>query len=268
MAETARSGETGVDAGAAAHGAGAGEAAHGPLDQFEIDRLIEMKIGGFDVSLTNSSVWMLAVIIAASVFMLAGMRHRALVPGRGQSMAEMAYEMVANMVRDNVGSEGRRYFPFIFSLFMFILFANVLGLIPLSFTVTSHIIVTFALAAMIFVGVTVLGFVRHGIRFFTFFLLPGVPVALAPVLVPIELISYLVRPASLSVRLAANIFAGHTMLAVFGGFVVAMGLFGIAPLILIVAIYGLEAVVAFLQAYVFAVLTCLYINDALHMHQH
>lgn len=255
--------------GEAAHGAEAGEAAHhGPIDQFEIDRLIEMKIGGLDVSLTNSSVWMLIVIVAASVFMLVGMRHRALVPGRGQSMAEMAYELVANMVRDNVGSEGRRYFPFIFSLFMFILFANVLGLIPLSFTVTSHIIVTFALAGLIFVGVTVLGFVRHGIKFFTFFLPPGVPIFLAPLLVPIELISYFVRPVSLSVRLAANMFAGHTMLAVFGGFVIAMGVFGIAPLIFIVAIYGLEAIVAVLQAYVFAVLTCLYISDALHMHQH
>jgi F-type H+-transporting ATPase subunit a len=256
------------NAGEAAHGAEAGEAAHGPIDQFEIDRLIEMKIGGLDVSLTNSSVWMLIVIVAASVFMLAGMRHRALVPGRGQAMAEMAYELVANMVRNNVGSEGRRYFPFIFSLFMFILFANVLGLIPLSFTVTSHIIVTFALAGLIFIGVTVLGFVRHGIKFFTFFLPPGVPIFLAPLLVPIELISYFVRPVSLSVRLAANMFAGHTMLAVFGGFVIAMGVFGIAPLIFIVAIYGLEAIVAFLQAYVFAVLTCLYISDALHMHQH
>ena len=263
MSESAGGAESEVHAGEAAHGE-----AHGPLDQFEIDRLIEMKIGGFDVSLTNSSVWMLAVIVAASVFMLAGMRHRALVPGRGQSMAEMAYEMVANMVRDTVGSEGRRYFPLIFSLFMFILFANVLGLIPLSFTVTSHIIVTFAFAGLIFVGVTVLGFVRHGFRFFKFFLPPGVPIYLAPLLVVIELISYFVRPVSLSVRLAANMFAGHTMLAVFGGFVIAMGVFGIAPLIFMVLIYGLETIVAFLQAYVFAVLTCLYISDALHMHEH
>ena len=245
-----------------------GEAAHGPLDQFEIDRLIEMKIGNIDVSLTNSSVWMLIVLVAVSVFMLAGMRHRALVPGRHQSMAELAYELVANMVRDNVGSEGQRYFPLIFSLFMFILFANVLGLIPFTFTVTSHVIVTFAFAGLIFIGVTLLGFVRHGIKFFKFFMPPGVPIYLAPLLVPLELLSYLVRPVSLSVRLAANMFAGHTMIAVFGGFVVAMGVFGIGPLIFIVLIYGLEAIVAFLQAYVFAVLTCLYISDALHMHQH
>ena len=153
----------------------------------------------------------------------------------------------------------------IFSLFIFILFCNGLGLIPYSFTVTSHIIVTFTFATLVFVGVTILGFFRHGLKFFSIFLPPGVPIFLAPLLIPIEIISYLSRPVSLSVRLAANMMAGHTMIKVFAGFVVALGLYGIAPLLFLVAIYALETLIAFLQAYVFAVLTCLYLNDAIHM---
>jgi len=195
-----------------------------------------------------------------------GTRRHALVPGRWQSMVELSYELIAKSVRDNIGTEGRPFFPLIFSLFMFILFCNVLGLIPYSFTVTSHIIVTFVFAGAIFVGVTLLGFFRHGLKFFSLFLPPGVPLFLAPLLVPIEFVSYLSRPISLSVRLAANMMAGHTMLKVFAGFVVALGLLGVAPLIFIVLLYALETLIAFLQAYVFAVLTCLYINDAIHLH--
>ena len=171
------------------------------------------------------------------------------------------------MVRDNVGTDGMKYFPFVFTLFMFVLALNLLGMVPYSFTVTSHIIVTFALAAFIFVGVTLIGFIRHGVKFLKFFVPSGVPFVMLPLLVVIEVISYLTRPISLSVRLFANMMAGHTMLKVFGAFVVALGfLGGWAALGFMVAFTGLEILVAFLQAYVFAILTCIYLNDALHMH--
>jgi F-type H+-transporting ATPase subunit a len=195
------------------------------------------------------------------------MRGAAIVPGRWQSIAELAYEFIANTVRENAGREGMRYFPFIFTLFMFILFANLLGMIPFSFTVTSHIIVTFALALVVFVGVTVIGFIRHGAGFLKLFVPSGIPLALLPLLVVIEVLSYFIRPVSLSVRLFANMMAGHTMLKVFGGFVVALGvLAGWLPLVFVVALTGLEIGIAMLQAYVFTVLTCIYLNDALHLH--
>ena len=209
---------------------------------------------------------MVAVVALITVFLTASMRGRAMVPGRWQSMAELSYEFIADMVRENVGSEGRRYFPVIFSLFMFVLFSNFIGLLPYSFTVTSHLIVTFALAMVVFVGVTIIGFVKHGIRFFGFFLPHGVPIYVAPVLIPIEVLSYFVRPVSLSLRLFANMMAGHTMLKVFGSFVAMLGIFGVFPFGLVLALTGLEFIVAFLQAYVFTILTCVYLNDALHMH--
>jgi F-type H+-transporting ATPase subunit a len=239
---------------------------HSPLAQFEIKRLIEIDIGGVDASFTNSSVWMVIAVVAITAMLTMSMRGRALVPGRWQSIAELSYEFIANMLRDNVGSEGRRYFPFVFTLFMFILFSNVLGLLPYSFTTTSHIIVTFGLAIVVFLGITVIGVVRHKAKFVRLFVPSGVPLFLLPLLIPIEIISYLTRPVSLSLRLFANMMAGHTLLKVFGGFVVALGLFGVAPLIFIVALYGLELIVAFLQAYVFTILTCLYLNDAIHLH--
>ena len=239
---------------------------HSPLEQFEIVRLAPMEIGGLDVSFTNSSLWMVISVVAVTTLLTASMSRRAMVPGRWQSVAELFYEFIANTLRDTAGSDGRRYFPLIFTLFMFILFANLLGLIPYSFTTTSHIIVTFAMAIAVFVGVTLLGFVKHGFRFLGFFVPSGVPVAMVPLMVLIELISYLARPITLSLRLFANMLSGHTLLKVFGGFVVPLGIAGIAPLALTVALYGLELIVAFLQAYVFTVLTCLYINDALHMH--
>ncbi|MBT5049527.1 MAG: F0F1 ATP synthase subunit A [Rhodospirillaceae bacterium] len=240
---------------------------HGPLAQFEIKTLVPLQMGGSDVSFTNSAFFMsLAVILIAS-FLVFGMRKRALVPGRWQSMAELSYEFVANLLRDTVGNEGRKYFPFVFTLFMFILFGNMLGMIPYSFTFTSHIIVTFAMAAAVFIGVTVLGFVKHGFHFFSFFVPPGVSVVLWPLMIPIEIISYLSRPISLAVRLFANLTAGHTMLKVFAGFVVSLGIVGgILPLAFVVALTGLELLIAFLQAYVFTILTCFYINDALHLH--
>ena len=202
-----------------------------------------------------------------TMFLTLGMRGGELVPGRLQSMAEMSYEFVAGMIRENVGSAGRKYFTFIFTLFMFVLFGNLLGLVPYSFTFTSPIIVTVALALTVFIGVTLVGIVNHGLHFFSFFVPKGVPAALLPLMIPIEVISYLSRPVSLSIRLFANMMAGHTMLKVFAGFVVLLGfLGGWAPLLMVVLLTAFELLVAFLQAYVFTVLTCIYLNDALHLH--
>jgi len=242
-------------------------AGHSPLAQFEIKTLIPLQVGQIDVSFTNSALFMTATVILITLFMVLGMRKRALVPGRWQSVAELSYEFVANLLRDTVGNEGRKYFPFVFTLFMFILFGNMLGMIPYSFTFTSHVIVTFALALVVFLGVTILGFIKHGMHFFSFFVPPGVSVVLWPLMIPIELISYLSRPISLAVRLFANLTAGHTMLKVFAGFVVSLGIVGgILPLAFVVALTGLELLIAFLQAYVFTILTCFYINDAIHLH--
>ena len=240
---------------------------HSPLEQFSIERLAPIHIGGVDASFTNSSLWMVIAGVLVTLLMTAAMSNRALVPGRWQSIAELSYEFIANMLRENAGEAGRKYFPFIFTLFMFILACNLLGMVPYSFTPTSHIIVTFALAIVMFIGVTFIGFARHGLHFFSFFVPKGVPVFLMPLLVLIEVISYLIRPISLSVRLFANMLAGHTMLKVFAGFVIALGVIGgWAPLAFVVALTGLEILIAFLQAYVFAILTCLYLNDALHLH--
>jgi F-type H+-transporting ATPase subunit a len=237
-----------------------------PLDQFRIETLVPMRIGNIDASFTNSSLWMVIAITVITLFLTLSVRHRQLVPGRLQSIAELGYEFVANMIRTNVGPGGRPYFPFIFSLFMFILLGNILGLIPYSFTYTSHIIVTFGMAIVVFIGTTVIAFAKHGVKFFRFFLPHGTPVFIAPVLVPIEILSYFTRPVSLSLRLFANMTAGHTLLKVFGGFVFALGFLGFIPLAANIALFGLEFLVAFLQAYVFAVLSCIYLHDALHMH--
>ena len=239
---------------------------HSPLAQFEINRLVPIELGGVDVSFTNSALLMVVSLAGITLFMMLGMRRRALVPGRWQCLAEVSYEFVANLLRDTVGSDGRRYFPFIFTLFMFILFGNLLGMLPYSFTFTSHIVVTFVMAMVVFIGVTVLGFIKHGVRFFSFFVPPGVSIVLWPLMIPIEIISYLSRPISLAVRLFANMTAGHTMLKVFAGFIPALGAAGILPLAFVTALTGLEILIAFLQAYVFTVLTCLYISDALHLH--
>jgi F-type H+-transporting ATPase subunit a len=237
-----------------------------PLQQFEIKTIAAANIGGVNVSFTNSSLFMVIAITAITAFLLLGVRKRALVPGRLQSMAELMYEFVAGLVRDNVGSAGRAYFPFIFSLFMFILFCNTIGLIPYTFTVTSHIIVTFALAIVVFIGVTIVGIAKHGMKWFSYFFPPGAPIYMAPLLVPIEILSYLARPVTLALRLFANMMAGHTMLKVFAGFVIALGVAGVAPLAILIALYMLELIVAVLQAFVFAILTCLYLHDALHLH--
>lgn len=239
---------------------------HSPLAQFEIKTLIPLEVGDINVSFTNSSGFMVATVLAISLFLVMGMRRSALVPGRWQSMVELSYIFIANLIKDTVGSEGRPYFPFIFTVFMFVLFGNLFGMLPYTFTFTSHIVVTFTMALFVFLGVTLIAIAKHKMRFFTFFMPPGVPMYMAPILIPIEIISYLSRPISLSVRLFANMLAGHTLMKVFAGFVFALGVFGIAPWAFIVALTGLEIVIAFLQAYVFTILTCLYLNDALHLH--
>ncbi|MCH9013460.1 MAG: F0F1 ATP synthase subunit A [Proteobacteria bacterium] len=241
-------------------------AGHGPLAQFEIRRWISIEPFGVDLSFTNSALFMTIAVVLAIGFLMLGTRRHALVPGRWQSVAELSYEFIANMIRDNVGQDGRKYFPFIFTLFMFVFFGNMLGMVPYSFTYTSHIIVTFALAAVVFVGVTTIGFMRHGIRFLGFLMPAGIPVFMAPLIIPIEILSYFTRPVSLALRLFANMTAGHTMLKVFASFVFGLGVFGIVPLALVTALTGLEFIIAFLQAYVFTILTCVYLNDALHMH--
>ena len=239
---------------------------HSPLAQFEIKTLIPLQVGDINVSITNSSVFMIATVLAISLFLVMGMRRSALVPGRWQSMVELSYIFIANLIKDTVGSEGRPYFPFIFTVFMFVLFGNLFGMLPYTFTFTSHIVVTFTMALFVFLGVTLIAIAKHKFRFFTFFMPPGVPMYMAPILIPIEIISYLSRPISLSVRLFANMLAGHTLMKVFAGFIFALGVFGVAPWAFIVALTGLEIVIAFLQAYVFTILTCLYLNDALHLH--
>lgn len=239
---------------------------HSPLSQFEIKRWVPIQIGDLDVSFTNSATFMALALVGVSAFLILGMRRHALVPGRWQSMAELSYVFIANLVKDTVGNEGRPYFPFIFTVFMFVLFGNLLGMVPYGFAFTSHIVVTFTMAITVFLGVTMVALIKHKLHFFTFFMPPGVPLIMAPLLVPIEIISYLSRPISLSVRLFANMLAGHTLLKVFAGFVVLLGLYGAFPLAFIVALTALEIVIAFLQAFVFTILTCLYLNDALHLH--
>ena len=246
---------------------GADGAHHSPMEQFQIKRIVDLELFGVDVSFTNASLFMVIAVVLISAFLILAMSRRALVPGRIQSIAELSYEYIANMVRENLGEEGMKYFPWVFTIFMFILTLNLLGMLPHAYTVTSHIIVTFALAGMVWLVVTIIGFVRHGPGFLRLFVPSGVPWWLLPIIVPIELISYFIRPISHSVRLFANMMAGHTMLKVFAGFVVGLGaLGGWAPLVFLVGFTGLEVVVAFLQALIFTVLTCIYLNDALHMH--
>ena len=242
-----------------------------PIHQFQIHPIIPLHIGGYDVSFTNSSLFMVVTIVLASAFLYMSTSSRALIPGRLQSVSEMAYEFVGNMLRDAAGKQGMQFFPLVFSLFMFVLVANLIGLFPYFFTVTSHIIVTFTLAILVIGTVLVYGFAKHGFGFLKLFVPHGVPGYLLPLVVAIEVISFVFRPVSLSVRLFANMLAGHITLKVFAGFIVmlsALGIGGIAgavlPLTLVVALTALELLVAFLQAYVFAILTCIYLNDAIH----
>ena len=239
---------------------------HSPLSQFEIHSIVDLNVAGQNISFTNSSVAMVITVTFITLFLTLTVNKKSLVPSRMQIVSESIYSFIAQLLQDTVGEDGKKYFPFVFSLFVFVLIGNMVGMIPYNFTFTSHIIVTFALAAVIFIGVTIIALIKHKMHFFSFFVIPGLPFYMLPLLIPIEIISYLSRPISLSVRLFANMLAGHTLLKVFAGFVVSMGIAGVLPLVFIVALTGLEILIAFLQAYVFAILTCLYINDALHLH--
>jgi F-type H+-transporting ATPase subunit a len=241
-----------------------------PIHQFEINRLVPIELFGWDVSFTNSSAFMLLAVLLTAGFFTLAMQGRSLVPGRLQSMAEITYEFVAGMLRDSTGSAGMKYFPLVFTLFIFIFVANMLGMIPGFFTVTSHIVVTAALAGLVFLTVLVVGFAKNGLSFLKLFVPEGVPIYVLPLVTLIEIISFLSRPISHSVRLFANMLAGHITLKVFGGFVVMLlgaGSFAALaplPLVMAIALTALEVLVAFLQAYVFTMLTCMYLNDALH----
>ena len=239
-----------------------------PMHQFEVYRIgPEISLGAVNLSYTNASLFMTISAILILSLLFFGTKKKSLIPSKIQLVTEMSYILVAKMINDTAGSDAKSFFPFIFTLFMFVLFCNMVGMLPYSFTVTSHIIVTFVLAAIIFVGVTIIGFIKHGFKYLELFVPKGVPIVLLPLIIVIEIISYLSRPVSLSVRLFANMLAGHTMLKVFGGFVISLGLLGgWLPLGFSVALTGLEMLVAFLQAYVFAILTCIYLNDALNLH--
>ena len=239
-----------------------------PMHQFEVYSIgPEIILGPVNLSFTNSSLFMAISSATIMLLLFFGTKKKSIIPSKIQLVAEMSYSFVAKMISDTAGANAKPFFPFIFTLFMFVLFCNMIGMLPYSFTVTSHIIVTFVLAAAVFVSVTVIGFIKHGIKYLELFVPKGVPIALLPLIIIIEIISYLSRPVSLSVRLFANMMAGHTMLKVFGGFVISLGLLGgWLPLGFSVALTGLEILVAFLQAYVFAILTCIYLNDALNLH--
>lgn len=237
-----------------------------PLHQFEIHTFFPLHIKGIDISFTNASLFMVIAVVASTFFLLGGMRRSKIIPGRWQSMTEMMYNFVSNILDETMGPKGRKYFPFIFTLFMFIFMGNVIGMIPYTFTFTSQLIVTFGLAMIAFGTATLIGFIRHGFHYFTLFVPKGAPVYMLPLIVPIEILSYLSRPVSLSVRLFANMMAGHTMLKVFAGFTVALGLLGIAPLFVNTLLIAFEILVAVLQAYVFTILTCIYFQDAIHLH--
>ena len=235
-----------------------------PMDQFIIDPMFTNSTELQWYSFTNQSLWMLASIVGIGILFIFGIRKNEVVPGKLQSIAEIIYTFVKKMVVDIAGPEGLRYFPYIFTLFTFILFGNVLGLLPYSFTTTSHIAVTGILAMAVFLFVTILGFAKNGVKFLALFWISSAPLALRPVLLIIEVISYFVRPVSHSIRLAGNMMAGHAVIKVFAGFAGALGLGAIAPIIAIMAVYGLEMLVVVIQAYVFTILTCVYLNDALH----
>lgn len=239
---------------------------HNPLLQFEVKPLVALHLFGYDVSLTNSSVTMMCVL--AAVFLLLGVSafKTSIIPNRLQIIGEILFNMVNNLLYGIAGEEAKKYMPFVFSLFIFILMCNLFGMLPFSFTVTSHIIVTFAMAIVVFIGVTTIGFIRHGLHYLSLFLPQGTPIALAPLMIAIELFAYLIRPISLSLRLAANMTAGHTIMKVIASFVMLTGLFGIFPFTLLTLLTGFEIFVAVLQAYIFTILSCVYLSNAIKLH--
>lgn len=242
-----------------------------PLHQFEIQKFIPLTLAGWDVSFTNSALFMLLATFSVIVLLSIAAARSELVPGRMQYIGEAIYNFAGQMIEENVGKEGRPYIPYIMSLFLFILFGNCLGMIPYGFTFTSHIIVTVGLALLVFITVTLIGIFRHGLHFFRLFCPEGTPLYIAPLLVPVEIMSYFTRPVSLGVRLFANMVAGHAMLKIFAGFVVLLASTNFFPLAILpfavnLAVTGFEFLVALLQAYVFTVLTCIYLNDAINLH--
>ncbi|MEM8914402.1 MAG: F0F1 ATP synthase subunit A [Pseudomonadota bacterium] len=238
----------------------------GPLEQFEVKPIVPIQVGPLDLSFTNASLYMVIGVALLTLFFWATTQGRALVPSRWQSLAEIFYEVIGNMIRDNVGSAGRAYFPFIFTLFMFVLVLNLIGMIPGTFTVTSHIIVTFGLAFFIFIAVTVIGIYLHGFKFLSLFFPHGAPWWTGFILIPVEIVSYLSRPVSLAVRLFANMTVGHVLLKVIAGFIGLMGIFGVVPFLALIPLTALEIGIAILQAYIFTILSCVYLHDALHLH--
>lgn len=243
-----------------------------PIEQFEIKPLVPLSVGPFDISFTNSSLWMAIAVVVSTVFLGMATSRKSLVPSRLQMSAEILYNFIAGMIRENIGESGRQYFALIFTLFMVVFLGNLLGLLPYSFTYTSHLIVTATLALVIFFSVLVIGFARHGTHFLSLFVPPGLPLWLMPLIVPIEIMSFLVRPVTLSVRLFANMIAGHIMLKVFAGFsaaFVAFGMGGLAagilPVVFNSVLIGFELLIAFLQAYVFAILSCIYLKDTVEI---
>lgn len=244
-----------------------------PIKQFVIEHKFDLHVGNIDISYTNSAMWMTVALVTSIAFLAVAMRKQAMVPGRLQVVAEMLYMFVANMVRDSIGSKGARYFPFVFTLFVFVLMGNLLGLLPYAFTYTSHLAVTGGLALLIFTMVIGFGLYNHGLKFFSLFAPAGVPWFIYPVLVPIEIISFFVRPLTLSVRLFANMMAGHIMLKVIAGFAAAAAgigagyaVFGVFPVMINVMLMAFELLVAVIQAYVFAILTCVYLKDTVDLH--
>ena len=244
-----------------------------PMHQFEIERYVPIDLLGIDASFSNSSLFMVLGLVVLVGFLLWAMSARAIVPGRMQSIAEMAYEFVMKMVTDSIGESGKAFFPLVFSLFSFVLVANMLGMFPYFFTITSHVVVTVSLALFVVGLVVAVGIWKHGLGWFKLFVPSGVPIAILPFISLIEIISFLSRPISLGLRLFGNMLAGHIVLKVFAGFVVSLSAYGIggilgaiAPMAMAVALTALEFLVAFLQAFVFAILTCVYLTDALHTH--
>ena len=246
---------------------------HSPLEQFQVNSIIGFNLGWFDISITNSSI---AMFLAIGIFLFItnfSIANLAIIPGRWQSVLELMYEFIHTMIQEQIGNKGSKFFPFVFTLFVFIAFSNLLGMIPYNFTATSQAIVTFGLSFSIFLGVTMLGFAQHGLHFFSLLVPSGIPAALAPIIVTIEFISYLTRAISLGIRLLANMFAGHTLLKIIATFAWQMlmtggvlAVAGLAPIALLFALTGLEIVIALLQAYVFTILTCSYLNDAINLH--
>lgn len=237
-----------------------------PFAQFQIKSLVDISLFGYDISFTNSAMFMLIAVVLVGGFFYLSFKSATIIPNKLQSSAEMIFEFIDNTLYEAAGKSSKPFFPFIFTLFTFVLVLNLLGMMPYGFTVTSHVIVTFAMATMVFIAVTITGFVKHGLKFLSLFLPHGTPVYIAPLMILIELFSFLSRPISLSIRLAGNMIAGHVLLKVLAGFVVMMGVYGIVPIPFMVVMVGFEFFVAILQAYLFTILTCVYLNDAINLH--